>query len=74
MIQTLKMKHKLMKHTWAVKPVLNQRRKNYKAFKAGKKDMGRSVSTKVPVMGLLSKARSIHKLLPMQVQQYFWML
>lgn len=35
----------------------HQRRKNYKAFKAGKKDMGRSVSTKVPVMGLLSKGK-----------------
>lgn len=35
----------------------HQRRKNYKAFKAGKKNMGRSTKAKVPVMGLLSKGK-----------------
>ena len=35
----------------------HQRRKNYKAFKTGKKNMGRSTKAKVPVMGLLSKGK-----------------
>ena len=35
----------------------HQRRKNYNAAKIGKKNMGRSTETKVPVMGLLSKGK-----------------